>query len=168
MSNNENNENDANVTGIEYPRPFDAFAVKLCQSASRYICILSPQLDYAAFDNSELVDALSALARRSRQTQVRILINDSRALVGRTHQLLQLARRLPSTVFIRKLAEHPNWNNETLVIRDRDGVLYKPGGSDHDAFYEPDSRASTQKHLELFEELWRFGVEDEELRSLHI
>jgi hypothetical protein len=52
------------------------------------------------------------------------------------------------------------------VIRDRDGVLYKPGGSDHDGFYEPDSRASTQGHLELFDELWRYSVEDPDLRNL--
>jgi hypothetical protein len=162
MSNNEF------VTGIEYPRPFDEYAVALCQSASRYICIMSPQLDHAAFDSQELVEALGALARRSRQTQVRILISDSRPLVGRGHRLLQLARRLPSTVHMQKLAEHPDWNNETVVIRDRDGVLYKPGGSDHEAFYEPNSRASTLRHLDLFEELWRFSVEDDELRSLRI
>lgn len=160
--------NDEFVTGISYPQPFDEYAVSLCQSAARNICILSPQLDPAAFDNSELVDALSALARRSRQTQIRILIGDSRSLVGRSHQLLALARRLPSTVHLRKLAEHPDWNNQTVVVRDRDGVLYKPGGSDHEAFYEPDSRASTLKHLELFEELWRFSVEDVELRSLSL
>jgi hypothetical protein len=162
MSNNEF------ASGIAYPQPFATYAVALCNSASRYICIQSPQLDHAAFDYSELVDALSALARRSRQTQVRILISDSRPVVGRGHQLLQLARRLPSTVHIRKLEEHPQWNNETIVIRDRDGVLYKPGGSDHDAFYEPNSRASTMRHLELFDELWRFAVEDAELRALHL
>ena len=160
--------NDEFTSGVEYPLPFDQFAVALCQSASRYICILSPQLDHAAFDNSELVEALSALARRSRQTQVRILVNDSRLMVSRGHQLLQLARRLPSTVHLRKLVEHPNWNNETIVIRDRDGVLFKPGGSDHEAFYEPDSRASTRRHLEMFDELWRFSEEDAELRSLTI
>jgi len=160
MSNNES------ITSIAYPQPFAAYAVALCATASRYICILSPKLDRAAFDNSELVDALSALARRSRQTQVRILISDSRPVVGYGHRLLQLARRLPSTVHIRKLEEHPNWNNETLVIRDRDGVLYKPGGSDHDAFYEPDSRPSAQQYLERFDELWRVSAEDAELRSL--
>lgn len=162
MSNNEF------TTGIEYPCPFDRYVVSLCTSAARHICIQSPKLDYAAFDNSELVDALSALARRSRQAEVRILINDPRAILGRGHQLLQLARRLPSVVRIRKLAEHPQWNNETVVIRDRDGVLYKPGGSDHEAFFEPDSRASTVRHLELFDELWRYSVEDTELRALHI
>ena len=156
------------ITGVTYPSPFDRYAVSLCKSALRHICIQSPRLDYAAFDNSDLVDALSALARSTRQAQVRILISDSRALVGRGHQLLQLARRLPSVVQIRKLAEHPQWNNETIVIRDKNGVLYKPGGSDHDAFFEPDSRASTARHLELFDELWRYSVEDAELRSLHL
>ena len=156
------------VTGIEYPHPFDEYAVSLGLSASRYVCILSPQLDPAAFDNSGLVDALSALARDSRQTQVRILISDARQLVGHGHRLLQLARRLPSCVQIRRLSEHPDWNNETVVIRDRAGVLYKPGGSEHGAFYDPDSRASTGRHLEQFDELWRYSVEDSELRALVI
>ena len=160
--------NNQTVTRIEYPRPFNEYAVSLCSDASRYVCILSPQLDYKAFDSSDLVEALSALARRSRQTQVRILISDPRPLVGRGHALLELARRLPSTIHIRKLAEHPNWNNETVVIRDRAGVLYKPGGSEHEAFYEPDSPASTRRYLEQFEQLWRYSVEDSELRALVI
>jgi hypothetical protein len=156
------------VTAIDYPQPFDEYAVELCRSASRYICIMSPDLDHAAFDNSDLVDALSALARGSSQTQVRILVSNARQIVTRGHRLLQLARRLPSTVHIQELAEHPDWNSETVIIRDRDGVLYKPGGSDHNAFYEPDSRASTTRHLELFEELWRHSSQGVELRSLNL
>ena len=156
------------ATGIDYPCPFDRYAISLCESAARHICIQSPTLDHAAFDNAELAGALSALARRSRQAEVRILISDPRSILGRGHRILQVARRLPSVVKIRKLTEHPQWNNETVVIRDRDGVLYKPGGSEHMAFYEPASRASTAQHLELFNELWRYSVEDAELRSLHI
>lgn len=160
--------NEEFVTAIDYPHPFNEYVVKLCGSASRYVCIMSPDLDNAAFDHSELVDALSALARSSRQTQVRILVSNARQLVTRGHRLLQLARRLPSTVHIQELAEHPDWSGETVVIRDRDGVLFKPGGSDHNAFYEPDSRASTLRHLELFEELWRHSSKGAELRSLQL
>ena len=156
------------VTGIEYPSPFDHYVVELCRGASRQICILSPCLEHAAFDKPELADALSALARDTRQSRVRILVSDTRPLVDRGHRLLQLARRLPSTVQIRKLAEHPDWNGETVVIRDLDGLLYKPGDSDTEAFCEPDSRASTQRHLELFEELWRFSEEDPDLRSMRL
>lgn len=156
------------TTGIDYPTPFDEYAVRLCDSASRYLCILSPILDYAAFDTEVMSDALSLLARRSRQTSVRILVADSRAITARGHRLLTLARRIPSKIHIQKLSEHPDWKDETIVIRDRDGVLYKPGGGDDRAFYEPDSRASTARHLELFDELWRHSSKDPNLRSLHI
>ena len=156
------------IQGVAYPHPFDDLAVALCQSATRYVCILSPRLDAAAFDRDALATALSALARSSRQTEVRILVADTRGLVGRGHRLLQLARRIPSLVQIRRLSDHPDWNGQTVVVRDRDGVLYKPGGSDHDGFYEPESRASTEKHLELFEELWRYSVQDPELRNLSV
>ena len=154
------------LAGVHYPRPFDELLVELCNSAARQISILSPRLDHAVFDRPELVAALAALVRSSRQTRVRILINDSRAVVARGHRLLLLARRLPSSVKLHRLAEHPDWNGQTVAIRDRDGVLYKPGDSDHEAFYEPDSRASTQQHLELFEDLWRHSTQDAELRAL--
>jgi len=154
------------LTGVKYPHPFDELAVELCGSAARQVCILSPRLDHEAFDNTALADALGVLIRSSRQTRVRILVADTRGLVSRGHRLLLLARRIPSSVQIQKLAEHPQWKDETIVICDRDGVLYKPGDSDHDGFYEPSSRASTQRHLDLFEELWRNSAADAELRSL--
>ena len=161
-------QDDGFVTPVEYPRPFDDYVVRLCANAARYVYILSPALDHAVFSRRELVEALSTLVRGSNQTEVRILVSDSRPLVSRGHLLLNLARRLPSKVLIQKLAEHPDWNGETLVIRDLNGVLFKPGGSDHDAFYEPDSRASTQRHLELFRELWRHSSKDPELRALSL
>jgi hypothetical protein len=156
------------LTGVEYPHPFDELVVALCDSASRQLCVLSPTLDHAVFDQAALISAVGSLVRRSRQTEVRILISDSRAIVTRGHGLLELARRLPSTVLIRKLAEHPDWNGETVVVRDHNGVLFKPGGADHEGFYEPDSRASTRHHLELFNDLWRHSVEDPNLRQLSV
>jgi len=156
------------LTGVRYPTPFDELAVELCRSASRYVCILSPCLDHAAFDNTALVDALGELARTSRQTRVRLLVSDTREIITRGHRLLQLSRRLPSTILLQKLIEHPDWNGETIVIRDHTGVLFKPGGSDHEGFYEPASGASTRRHLERFDELWRCSERDAELRALHI
>lgn len=156
------------VTGVQYPHPFDELVVSLCASAARYINILSPTLDHRVFDSPELISALSILARQSRQTRIRILISDSRQIVSRGHRLVQLARRLPSSVHLQKLTEHPDWSGDTAITRDRDGVLYKPGGSDHEGFYEPNSRASTRKHLELFDELWRHSSPDIELRSLSL
>tara|TARA_R110001599_G_scaffold353866_1_gene600928 strand:+ start:51611 stop:52096 length:486 start_codon:yes stop_codon:yes gene_type:complete len=156
------------LTGVAYPHPFDDLTVELCSSAAREICILSPKLDHQVFDRPALVEAIGVLIRSSRQTRVRILVADSRALVTRGHRLLLLARRLPSCVHIQKQVDHPQWKGETIVICDREGVLYKPGDSDHDGFYEPSSRASTKRHLELFDDLWRHSAQDVELRSLSL
>ena len=156
------------LQGVDDPHPFDELAVALATSAARYVAILSPTLDHLAFDNEELASALSALARGSRQTQVRILVANSSALVSRGHRLLNLARRIPSSVLIRRLDDHPDWNGQTLVIRDRDGVLYKPGGSGNDGFYEPSSRAAVRQHLELFDELWSGRVVSDNVLSNEI
>lgn len=153
---------------IDYPGTFADRAVSLVQSATRYVAIQSPELDHAVFDSAALVDAMSALARSSRQTQIRILVCDTRRIVSRGHRLLELSRRLPSAIHIRKLDEHPSWNGETLVLRDRNGFLLKPADSGHRAFYEEDARAATQRHLEQFQDLWRLSQPDPNLRALSL
>jgi hypothetical protein len=149
-----------------YPHPFDELAVELCTEARRYIRILSPDLDHEVFDKEPLCDAISALARRSRYTEVRILVQDTRALVRRGHRLLELARRVPSLVHIQVLAEHPEINNDTMVIRDMDGLLFKPGDSEHQGIYEPDSKAITTAYVEKFDDLWERSAPDVELRRM--
>lgn len=168
MSTDDRSDNSGFTTGVRFPQPFADYLVTLCESAARHITIMSPRLDAAAFDRAELADALSALARRSRQTQIRILVQDPRDMVTRGHRLLTLARRLPSTVKLQVLAEHPDWRGQTVATRDRNGVLYHPHDGDDAGFYEPDSRASTARHLELFDNLWRYSVQDPQLRSLHL
>ncbi|WP_162300032.1 GNAT family N-acetyltransferase [Kineobactrum sediminis] len=153
------------VTRISYPQPFSDYAVTLCESANRELCILSPALDHRVFDNTELVSALSALARSTRHARIRILVSDHRPLIQRSNRLLALARRLPSSVILQQLDEHPDWKGETLIIRDRNGVLYKPAESDSAAFYEPDSRAGAERQLLLFDELWRHSAPHIEFRS---
>ena len=151
--------------GVGYPGPFGEFAIKLCASASRYIRIVSPQLDHAVFDNADLADIISALARRDSHSRVHLLINDSSQMVLRGHRLLNLARRLPSSIFLRKLAEHPEMTGETIIIRDLDGVLFMPA-DDGPGFYEPNSRATAQRFIDKFDPLWQRGVQDPNFRRL--
>ena len=156
------------ASGVEYPKPFDALAVSLCRSAARCIRILSPSLDPAVFNTDDLSSAVSALARDTRQTEVRILVGDTRMLFRSSHRLLALARRLPSAVALRSLQEHPDWNGETLAIRDHSGLLCKYSDSHSRGCYEPDSPAATRRHREFFDQLWRLSTEDPELRSMRL
>jgi len=161
-------EQTALLKGVKYPQPFDDLAVQMAGSATRHVFVISPRLDYRVFDNQNLTSALSALVKRSRSTEVRILIADSRPLLNRGHRLLELARRLPTSIKIRKLDEHPRWGGETVVIGDRDSVLFKPADANHEAFFQPNSPATARQYLELFTELWNCGSDDIELRSLRV
>ncbi len=156
------------ITGVQYPEPFATLALELARSASRNLRIYSYYLDHDVFDNQAFTDAVSALARSGRYSDIRILISDPKPLVSRGHRLLQLSRRLSSSIAIRVLAEHPELPEATYVVRDNDGVIYKPDERSRDGFYEPGSRASAKKFVEGFDALWRWGERDPRLRQLTI
>ena len=52
------------------------------------------------------------------------------------------------------------------MVRDFDGILYKPDERGPNGFYEPDSRASAKKFVEQFDTLWHHGERDPRLRQL--
>jgi len=156
------------IVRLRYPTPFDQLVIAQARLARREIAILSPDLDKRLFHREELTDALRRLAREERQARIRVLVMDARALVGRGHALLSLARRIPTKLSIRRLTEHPDWDGDTQVLRDRDSLLALPGTERDPGFYRPGDRARCETELGRFEELWRAGVVDPEFRALSL
>ena len=142
------------ISGVSYPEPFATLTVELVSTARRQLRIFSPRLDHEVFDREAMCDAITALARNSRYCDIRILICDSRPLVKLGHRLLTLARRLPSSIHIQKLGQHPDLPDDSFVVRDNDGTIYKPVDCDHDGFYEPHSPATAKRLVDQFDELW--------------
>lgn len=163
--------NDNNSQGrsgpIGYPEDFAQCCVALADAAQRKIRIYNPTLDHAAFDNHDLATALAGLARRSRACEIRILVSDSRPVVNRGHRLLNLSRRLSSSIKIQKLSEHPELPSETFMLSDTVGVVYKPLDAEQ-GFYEPVHRALAQSYAERFDALWNRSQVDNELRELRL
>ena len=141
------------ISNVGYPQPFDVLALELAKTARRDLRIYSALLDPEVFDSSELASAMTALARRSRLSNIRILINDAKPVAKRGHQLLNLSRRLSSIVQIRVVADHPELPDATYVVRDNNGVVYKPNERARGGFYEPGSRASAKRFVDQFDML---------------
>jgi predicted GNAT family N-acyltransferase len=159
---------DRDVFPVTFPTPFDQLAVAQARLCRRELAILSPTLDRRVFSTEDLASGIRALLRRGRPCRARILIQDSRPLAQQGHLLLELARRVPSSMELRKLPEHPDWNGDTLVLRDRGAVLAFPGGDSNPGSYRPTDRARCETALARFEELWNAGAHDPELRSLSL
>lgn len=159
---------DAPIVQLRYPQPFSELVVAQAALARRELRVLSPTLDNRVFDNEDLVSAMRRLIRSGNLSHIKILVQDARAIVQRGHRLLSLTRRLPSRIEIRRLAEHPQWNGDTLVIRDRAGVLELPGSEADYAFYRPQDRPQAEAGINRFDELWRLGQVDPEFRALSL
>lgn len=132
-------------------------------NASRHVDIQSPNLEPTLLNDAELVRALTLLARRGRQTRIRLLVRDLTSILKTGHQLLALARRLRTALECRVLLEHPEWTEETLVLIDRrNGLMARL--SDH-RIETLDSPAVAQQRAETFDRLWRSAERSPELQE---
>jgi predicted GNAT family N-acyltransferase len=160
-------EHDRPLPGIGWPQPFAQLVVAQARLARREVHILSPTLDAVVFGDPDLCSAITRLLRRAgRRARVRILVQDVRALVAGHHALVELARRLPTGISIRCLPEHPEWDGETLVVRDRDSLLRRPADAASPGSYRPGDRARAEQALARFEALWSSAHESPEMRRM--
>jgi len=123
-------------------------------------------LDHDLYDRPRFRELISALARRHRLSEVRLLIHDDRPLVKRRHQIVELMRRLPSRIELRLINEDYPVDDQPFLLADREGVVYR-----HD-FYKPEGFAKfadggrVKLLAESFQRMWDAGKGSLELREL--
>lgn len=154
-------------------KPFDsefecrAAVIELILSARRTVSILSPTLDQALFANADCLAAISAMARRSRSAKVRILVEDTKAIAEMAHPLLELARRLPSKVEMRRLADDDT-PRRSFVVVDQEAVWVQPDRDAYVGWSNLHDRVEARRLLEEFTTLHDRSTDDPELRLLSL
>ncbi|HSG91300.1 MAG TPA: GNAT family N-acetyltransferase [Pseudomonadales bacterium] len=156
------------VVMLEGPSEVRDAIVQLCSHARRELQILSPELDPKLFDDAELVEILSNFARRHEQSRVTILIHDSRRMVQDGHRLLELSRRLSTSISIRLV--HPDMRDreDTLVVADRIGLVNLPRHGFAQGFLNLNDSPLANQYARLFERLHDHAQFDPHLRTLSI
>jgi predicted GNAT family N-acyltransferase len=150
-----------------WPTDFVDFSIALANDARRELFVHSPDLARQVFADRDLVDALSAFARRSRYVQLCILVQDTDDLRRRSHPLVELARRMPSRIQLQRLREHPELSSETWLLADRKALVLREARASA-GIYRPDDRALARRRWEQFKTLWRASRQDPDLRLLRI
>lgn len=139
----------------------------LSRQAERSVRLYSPTLDAAVFDHPALQEALSTLARRGRQTWIRIILRDPRRIVGRRHRLVELARRLSSTIEIRRAPEREQDGPDNgYLLADASGLLWMPeesGQRGYACYHHP---GRVRELARDFDALWEHSEPEPELRQL--
>lgn len=145
-----------------------AAAVALVRQARRSLDIYTRDFDKAIYDEQTFIDAVRALALRTRQQTVRVLVKDSRQAVKYGHRLIPLSQRLTSFIEIRKPPDEYREYNEALLIVDDIGYIQRKLADRYEgrAYFNASNEA--RRLLAFFDEVWRVSAVDADLRRLHL
>lgn len=145
-----------------------AIALELAQQSRRQLRLLSHTLESELFDRDDFASALSKLARASRFSEIRILVLEVKPIVERGHRLLELCRRLSTTLHIRRADCEPETIKENFLVADDRGVLCYMLREPEKAWADFNNLPLAQDYATQFDELWHRSIDDPELRLLHI
>ncbi|SFR48552.1 Predicted N-acyltransferase, GNAT family [Marinobacter daqiaonensis] len=123
-------------------------------------------LDHEIYDRERFRDLLSALARHHRNSEVRLLIHDDGPLVKRRHQVVELLRRLPSSITLRLVNDDYPAEGHPFLLVDREGVLVRHRFDRPDGFAGFADSGRVKLLADTFQRMWDTARPSLELREL--
>ena len=146
---------------------FSTVALDICLQAKRQLRILSCSLDEPVYKQDTMADALSALARRHRNSTVQLLICDDRPLREIRHPLVELSRRLSAVEIRLARVELQQELREYFLV----------GDTGHFAAYTRhgqtglrsgfDKRSAAREYIEQFDRIWQVSRPSPWLKRLY-
>ncbi|MEM7364216.1 MAG: GNAT family N-acetyltransferase [Pseudomonadota bacterium] len=136
--------------------------------ATHYLRILSPFLEHRLFDTKAMQTICSNLARRNKRTHIEILIYESHRVIKNGHVLLELSRRLPSSISIKLVHPELRVLNNEYVIADERGFIYRQNCEIYEGQANFNNITEASRLLRQFQSAWNSSLYDANLRQLRI
>ena len=159
------------TAGFLLLRREDEFArviTAMCAQAKQSIQIMSPLLDHKLFDHPELYDICSALGRRNKYTKIVILVYDPHRVIKNGHALLDISRRLPSSIAIKLVHPELRTTNHEYVLADESGLIYRQDAEQYEGYANFRDKTEANRLRRQFRSAWESGLQDPNLRQLKI
>ncbi|MEE4381630.1 MAG: GNAT family N-acetyltransferase [Pseudomonadales bacterium] len=125
----------------------------LVRHARHELLLFSPDLDPLLFGDGELVEAVSAFARRHPRARMEILVHDVRRMVRDGHRLLTLVRRLPSSLRIRVVDPDMQDREDSFLLGDRTGLVVLPRATIAEGFANANDAPLARQYADTFRQL---------------
>ncbi len=141
---------------------------QMATQASQSIRIFSPLLDHALFNQSALRDICSALARRNKHTRIEILVYDPHRIIKNGHLLLELSRKLPTSVNIKVVDPEMRQLNHEFVLVDDYGLVFRHDYEKFEGYANFYDKTESGRLGRTFRAAWESGLLDPNLRQLRL
>ncbi len=130
--------------------------------------VFSRDLDPFLYDQETFLKLLSELCTRNRKARVRFLVQDPASAVKRSHRLVELSRRLSSSIEIRQPHQDYRHYNEAFLVADECGLIHRSLADRFEGtanFYAP---VAARRKLDFFAEVWERSESHPEFRRLYL
>lgn len=143
-------------------------ALALARQAVLSLRIFTRNLDPQLLSTPAFRDAVSDLARRDRQTEIRILVQDPTPAIRRHHELVDLVQQLSSHIAARRVARE--WEDEVcaFLLADEHGLLWRPYGDRVEGTVDFAAGPRGRERRNWFDTVWEASEPEPELRRLGI
>ncbi len=139
----------------------------MLSKADRSVYIFSRKLNPLFFNHSHIADKLSALARKSHRSDIKILIESPQYIVEENHRILHLSHRLMSKIKLQKIVVEPQDDYEFMIV-DNDKLWLQHKEESYTGFANYDARPEVKRFNIVFNDLWKNSEEDVRLRRLSL
>jgi predicted GNAT family N-acyltransferase len=163
-----NRGDDSRSWLFERPQQLVELMHSLAGQAQQRLWLYDNTLDFDLYGQPRFCELVSQIARRHRLSDVRLLVQDDKALTQRQHGLVELMRRLPSRIELRLLSDGTPPNKEPFVLADRQGVLYRHEFGSHKGFANFADGGRVKRLEERFLQMWNTSQRSAELRVLSL
>lgn len=156
------------VLRLDGPEQFAQATLAVVAQTRRELCIVSPDFEPERFNNADFASALTRLARRSRWSDIRILVADPAVAVRWGHKVVALSHRLPSTLRIRQLDDEDIGAREAWLVADDICLLRRDDPGVLQGSLVARAIPHGQRAAEKFAEWWERSQEVADFRQLNI
>jgi len=159
---------DNQILLLRREEEFARVIVEMARQAQKSLKIHAPLLDHKLYDQVALREICSALARKNRYTSVEILIYDSHRIIKNGHALLDISRKLSSSIAIRIV--HPDYRqlNHEYLLADAQGLIYRTDYEICEGYANFHDVAGNNRLRREFQIAWDTSLNDPNLRQLKI
>lgn len=140
----------------------------LCRQTRQEIRIFTPDLESPVYDHPDLIRTLSTLATRHRQSAIRILVKDSGQAIKKGHRLIELSRRLTSSILIHRMPNNIENRDSAYLLADNAGFCHKNVGTLYTGQFNFNDKLKVRDLIKSFDEAWEQSRIDPEMRRLFI
>lgn len=142
----------------------------LLDQARRSVRILAPHLDIALLSRMPVTRALTQISRAGRFAETHILFCDSLLAIKHGHRLIELSRRLPSSIKLKQLPiDIRDRQASSWIIADNTALIWRPHHERYtDGLWDQRNTEKTPQLCRQFDEWWEVAQPDPELRRLNL